>query len=595
MPTLLRGNCRSCSAGCGIIAEVQGSRVLSVRGDQANELSHGYLCPKGKNLPWTQHRPDRLDVPLLRGVKTPWEPFLDDLARNFEVVMNDAGPNALSWYAGTGLVSDQVGPRALGDLFSKIGSDRFYSAATIDASPALLVTELITGMSSVTPMLLAPKWDMEDPQGKLAVLFGANPAVSHGHLSSMSDPVRRMKAFMARGGQIFVVDPRRTKTAMVASHHLAIAPGTDRALLAYLLREVLRTGLVSEDFIEGTTPDERRRLEASLEIYDLHHTAGLTGLPESQIELVSSALLRAGTATVETGTGINFQTRCRRHRVVRWELLIVPRSLDGSGGMPISPGWFDALDLRESQFEAGTFPRGRSKTRPDLPGVGGEYAVSGMPDEIESGELQGLVVAGGNPVSSFPNPAHTIEALQSLRFLAVADVVETEATALATHVIPVAGQLESMSIMPFTRRVVVSPAMLAPAAQRKPLWWVAAQVGRRLGVDVLGISNPDDVTEADVLTSIVRLGRQDLGDLMAAGSDGIELPRPSGYFKRRVLPDGRWKVLPDALLTEWERDPGPGSGAGSGWKMVCGRQLSHNCSSTVCSRRARTPKARRYR
>ena len=374
------------------------------------------------------------------------------------------------------LVSDQVGPRALGDLFSKIGSDRFYSAATIDASPALLVTELITGMSSVTPMLLAPKWDMEDPQGKLAVLFGANPAVSHGHLSSMSDPVRRMKAFMARGGQIFVVDPRRTKSddGCLASprdrtrNRPRVAPG--------LLREVLRTGRLSEDFIEGTTPDERRRLEASLVVDDLHHTARLTGLPESQIELVSSALLRAGTATVETGTGINFQRDGVVTEWLRWVLLIATGSLDKtSGGMPISPGWFDALDLRESQFEEGTFPRGRSKTRPDLPGVGGEYAVSGMPDEIESGELQGLVVAGGNPVSLFPNPAHTIEALQSLRFLAVADVVETETTALATNAIPVAGQLESMSIMPFTRRVVVSPAMLAPDAQRKPLWWVAVQ------------------------------------------------------------------------------------------------------------------------
>ena len=43
-----------------------GERVVRVRGDASNALSHGYTCPKGRNLGAWHHHPDRLDRPLLR-------------------------------------------------------------------------------------------------------------------------------------------------------------------------------------------------------------------------------------------------------------------------------------------------------------------------------------------------------------------------------------------------------------------------------------------------------------------------------------------------------------------------------------------------
>ena len=56
---------------------------------------------------------------------------------------------------------------------------------------------------------------------------------------SVPDYPGRAAALRARGGEIVVVDPRRTETADHADHHLPIRPGTDVYLLGALLHEVV--------------------------------------------------------------------------------------------------------------------------------------------------------------------------------------------------------------------------------------------------------------------------------------------------------------------------------------------------------------------
>ena len=41
----------------------------------------------------------------------------------------------------------------------------------------------------------------------------------------------RLRRLRERGGQLVVVDPRRSRTAEVADEHVAIRPGTDAQLL----------------------------------------------------------------------------------------------------------------------------------------------------------------------------------------------------------------------------------------------------------------------------------------------------------------------------------------------------------------------------
>jgi assimilatory nitrate reductase catalytic subunit len=56
-----------------------------------------------------------------------------------------------------------------------------------------------------------------------------------------------------RGANLIVVDPRQTKTALVADVHLDIRPGTDVAIANGLLHVMIEEDLVDHDFIQKHT------------------------------------------------------------------------------------------------------------------------------------------------------------------------------------------------------------------------------------------------------------------------------------------------------------------------------------------------------
>ena len=88
----------------------------------------------------------------------------------------------------------------------------------------------------------------EHAESRFVIYLGSNPAISHGYLTLLPDPQRRIRAFRQRGGQLWVVDPRRTRTASLADRHLAIRPASDALLLAWLIRELIADGGDHEDY-----------------------------------------------------------------------------------------------------------------------------------------------------------------------------------------------------------------------------------------------------------------------------------------------------------------------------------------------------------
>ena len=69
MKTVYR-SCTLCEAGCGLTFEVEGGvaggRISSVRPDDEDVLSRGYICPKGIANAELHHDPDRLRGPVRR-------------------------------------------------------------------------------------------------------------------------------------------------------------------------------------------------------------------------------------------------------------------------------------------------------------------------------------------------------------------------------------------------------------------------------------------------------------------------------------------------------------------------------------------------
>jgi anaerobic selenocysteine-containing dehydrogenase len=547
--SLIPSICRSCSAGCGIIVEVDGDRVVGVRGDPSHPASHGYLCQKGHRIPWFHHRPDRLDRPVLRGRPATWDACLDDLAARVRRVIDDDGPDAVGVYRASGTGGDAAGMLTLTRFLKGIGTRQHYSAMTVDHAPAMHAQELVTGSAELTPT-----WVPEDPDGRMVLFVGCNPVVSHGYLTVLPDPIRRIRRFQLRGGQVWVIDPRRTKTAELADGHLRTRAGTDPVLLAWLVRELLASGAGSDRLRRTTSAHDRARLTAALAPFDLATTSRHVGVAESELDGLLRAVVAAGRIAVVTGTGLIFGPSGLVGEWLRWALMAVTASLDVPGGMWFNPGWFSPIEQRTPWIPAppeGSLQPG-PKSRPELPLILGEMPCVAMADEIESGNLRLLIIAGGSPLTAFPEPERVAAALGSLDALAVFDVVESPLTQMATHVLPSASQMERTDIMAWNGRVCLSPRVVAPAAERRPMWELFAGLGRRLGVDVLGGVDPQVATEEELIRQRIAGARDDPETLFAAGTHGVLPPRLYGWVAP-FLPDGRWRIAPDSML---DRLPG---------------------------------------
>src|SRR5262249_42893426 len=158
---------------------------------------------------------------------TTWDRCLDDLAARLRTILDESGPEAIGVFFGSGVGMDAAGYRMSEALHRALGTPARFSPLTIDGTAKTLVAHQMGG----TPALSA---HIDDTRAELVIFIGVNPVVSHGHGGGMPDPISVIRA-LREHAEVWVVDPRRTETARLASHHLAPRPGTDYAVLAFLV------------------------------------------------------------------------------------------------------------------------------------------------------------------------------------------------------------------------------------------------------------------------------------------------------------------------------------------------------------------------
>jgi anaerobic selenocysteine-containing dehydrogenase len=185
--------------------------------------------------------------------------------------------------------------------------------------------------------------------------------------------------------------------------------------------------------------------------------------------------------------------------------------------------------------------------------VAGQVPAVALADEIEAGHVRSLVVTGGNPITAFPEPERVRAALRRLDTLAVVDVMESELTDLATHVLPATGQLEraDLSLAELTAvrsGLQATTAVVDPVAGRRPVWWMLGSLARRMGADLLGGADPDALDDRSFLAGL--LGRSPLhaDAVFAAGPHGVDVPEEFGWVRETMLPGGHFRIAPPALL-----------------------------------------------
>ena len=96
--------CPFCEATCGLAVTMRGDEVVSVRGDDEDVFSHGFICPKSQGLKALHEDPDRLTAPLVRRdgelVEASWEEAFAEVDRGLSAVLADGGRDAVAVYLG---------------------------------------------------------------------------------------------------------------------------------------------------------------------------------------------------------------------------------------------------------------------------------------------------------------------------------------------------------------------------------------------------------------------------------------------------------------------------------------------------------------
>ncbi|HKC12426.1 MAG TPA: molybdopterin-dependent oxidoreductase, partial [Vicinamibacteria bacterium] len=485
--------CNLCEALCGIAIDVEGPRILAIRGDKEDPFSQGHICPKAVALKDVHEDPDRLRRPLHRtGAvwrEVGWDEALSLAAEGLAAVQRVHGRNAVAVYQGNPVVHN-YGSLLFGQLLLRsLGTRSRFSATSVDQLPHMLASYLMFGHQ-----LLLPVPDL-DRTGFLLIL-GANPVASNGSLMTAPGVEKRLRALRARGGQIVVVDPRRSETAALADRHLPIRPGADAFLLLAVLHVIFKEGRIREGRLLSLT-DGLPTVAETVGPFSPEAVAERTGIDAGAIRQLARDFAAAPAAVAYGRVGVSTQEFGALCCWLINVLNVVTGNLDRAGGAMFTRPAADIVAFADRIGQRGHFDKGRSRVR-GLPEFGGEWPVAVLAEEIETpgpGQIRALVTSAGNPVLSSPNGARLDRALPRLDFMVSIDVYLNETTRHAHLILPPTFALEHANYDLVFHALAVrntakySPALFPAEAGAREDWEIlldlstaleAARDGRRL-------------------------------------------------------------------------------------------------------------------
>ncbi|QNI37240.1 molybdopterin oxidoreductase family protein [Edaphobacter albus] len=499
----VKTTCGYCSVGCGMLVGVRDSKAVAVRGNPHHPVNRGKLCPKGLSEHHILDAPGRAKHPLLRknGVLTPvsWDEALETMATRFREIQERYGHESLGVISTGQLVTEEF--YTLGKLVQLgLRTRNFDGNTTLCMASAVSGYKLSFG-SDGPPGSYA---DMENAD--VILLIGANIADNHPILCHRVD--RTSPGTKPR--TLIVVDPRVTKTAMMADIHLAVKPRSDIALLNGIAHILIREGLIDHDYIEQHTSGFTQ-FEEFVSAFTPAHVTSVTGLTEEQVLQIALLYGRAKSAFIGWTMGVNHSTQGAVTVAAINNLALITGNIGRVGSAPFSiTGQCNAMGTRESGF-ASSLPGYRKfeseKDREDLARIWNLPvdripSARGLayPDIIEAAvqeRIKALWIIATNPAVSFPNYKLLEHALRSVEFLVVQDGFHpTPTSEFADLVLPAAiwGEKEGTYTNSERRVSKVNPIVTPPGEARSD-FNIFLALAERLGVkDELypGWSTPHD-------------------------------------------------------------------------------------------------------
>lgn len=566
--------CGYCSVGCGMFIGVKDGRAVGVRGNPDHPVNAGALCPKGLSEHETIHVASRAKYPLLRKSRPSrlqrvgWNEAIDTMATRFRDVQRRHGNDAVGIISTGQLVTEEF--YTLGKLAQLGLGTRNY-----DGNTTLCMATAVSGYKRSFGSDGPPGAYDDLERADVILLIGANIADNH--------PILWQRLEANRQKTLIVVDPRVTKTAMLADVHVALKPRSDLALLNGIIHILIESDLIDHEYIDAHT-DGFEALYASVREYRPDTVSEITGVPVDLIYRVASLYGNARAAFTGWTMGVNHSSKGTETVNAINNLALITGNIGRTGAAPFSiTGQCNAMGTREAGFASSMPGYRKFENACDREALARLWNVAveriptarglAYPDIIEAAlekKIRALWIIATNPIVSFPNLGVLTQALETVEFLVVQDGFHpTPTSEFADLVLPAAiwGEKEG-TYTNSERRVSKVNRAVEPPGEARADFDIFLDLGSALGCrDELfsGWTKPGDAFDEWKRVSAGRLcDYSGMTYEAIEESGGIQWPYRGGDVEpkaiRRLYTDGQFQTddrKARLLPTKWEAFPEP--------------------------------------
>lgn len=432
----LYGVCGVCSMGCAFIAHLKEGRITHLTGNPADQTAEGKLCVKGYSGIRLLYDPDRLKYPMKRTnpekgigvdpgwVKISWDEALDLTASKFKEIRDTYGPQALMVIA--------RGKAWQKHFAYSLGTPNLISHNnTCYASHEVVWRAMVTGKGKT--------WTVDYENSQYILAFGWD-----GMGKSKNHWGRAVNTALDKGAKLVVFDPRLSITASKAHEWIPIKPGTDLAALLAMIHVIIDEDLYDHDFVNNYVSGFEE-LKAQVKEYTPDWAEPICEVPAETLARIAREFAATKPAVVAShkrdAGGPNYTNSWHTAQCfVIMDALV--GSLDRPGGhiwdrTPKLPGISDVWELP---------PYPDTRKGPRIDGMEQFPILYKTTKGSFSTVAEGILAQDPYPVKAafvwkhnvlaFPNPPRIVEALKTLDFIAVSDVLPTEIVQLADVVLP---------------------------------------------------------------------------------------------------------------------------------------------------------------
>uniref|UniRef100_A0A832MIJ7 Nitrate reductase n=1 Tax=Eiseniibacteriota bacterium TaxID=2212470 RepID=A0A832MIJ7_UNCEI len=518
--------CDLCFWKCNAIATVRDGRLWKIEGNPDDPLSRGRLCPRGTGGVGAHLDAHRLRAPLVRRtvageerwVAVTWDEALDTVAAGMRAIRDEHGPEALA------LFSHGIGGNFLKHMLRAYGSPNVAAPSYAQCrGPRDVGFRLTFGEDVGSP----ERTDIR--HARCLTLIG-----SHLGENMHNTQVQEFAEAVGRGATVIVVDPRFSVAAGKARHYLPIKPGTDLALLLAWMNVLVTEGLYDRDYV-ARFGHGFEAFAAEIAPWTPEWAYPITTIAPETIRETAREMARHRPASlVHPGRRVTwYGDDAQRSRAVA-----LLNALLGSWGR--AGGFFVPASMDVPDYPYPPYPK-PARDRADNPGRRFPFAdgalTTGLREATVTGvpyPVRGWLVYATNLLQALPDEARTLEAIRALDLLVVVDVAPSEIAGWADVVLPESVYLErydDLNVEHFREPfVALRQPVVAPPHDQKPNWWIARELGLRLG---LGAYFPWRTVE-EYLDQRLRAAGSSLAELSAKGL--VRGPAPPVTFEEGVVP-----------------------------------------------------------